>query len=117
MKTEDEQTQPQTSYVRSQFELLSPAAKANGWDSDEDEKSDNDSQNFDFDDDPKSPIGKFDVDDYPSLSKSESVMQMEGIKPAENQNKLLIRNKEFFDNPTRKGEEEDSDDDLEETKK
>jgi len=42
-------------------------------------------------------------------------MQMEGIKPAEPQNKLLIRNKEFFDNPSRK-EEDDSDDDLGETK-
>lgn len=38
---------------------------------------------------------------------------MEGIQPADPQNKFLIRNKEFFDNPTRK-EEEDSDDELEE---
>jgi hypothetical protein len=77
MDEENQPTEPQTSYVRSQFDMLSPGAKANGWDSDEDEQSDNSSQNFKFDEEQKSP--QFDFEEYPSLSKSESVMQMEGI--------------------------------------
>tara|TARA_B110000285_G_C14922378_1_gene513241 strand:- start:174 stop:605 length:432 start_codon:yes stop_codon:yes gene_type:complete len=113
MNAENQVMEPQTSYVRSQFDILSPGAKANGWDSDEDEKSDNSSQNFEFDEEHKSP--KFEFGEYPGLSKSESVMQMEGIKPSEPQGKLLIRNKEFFDNPSRK-EEDDSDDDCEDRK-
>lgn len=111
----DGPVEPQTAVQFSQFEMLSPGAKANGWDSDEDEKSDNDSQNFKIDDDQK--YDQFEFDDYPGLSKSESVMQMEGIQPAEPQNKFLIRNKEFFDNPTRRGEEDsDSDHEIEDKK-
>ena len=111
----DGPVEPQTAVQFSQFEMLSPGAKANGWDSDEDEKSDNDSQNFKIDDDQK--YDQFEFDDNPGLSKSESVMQMEGIQPAEPQNKFLIRNKEFFDNPTRRGEEDsDSDHEIEDKK-
>ena len=47
----DGPVEPQTAVQFSQFEMLSPGAKANGWDSDEDEKSDNDSQNFKIDND------------------------------------------------------------------
>lgn len=59
-----------------------------------------------FDDEDNANMIKFDMDDYPGMNRSESVMMMEGhiVEPKQ---KVLIRGEDFFNQPFRKGEDDD----------